>query len=271
MTAQPFHGNYHGYYTKRPTESDARLTLLPKDIFKGKRVLDIGCNEGFVTIQIAQKYHPQKILGVDIDDTLIRAAWRKRAAVWSQQGPSVSSTVLNAAKESSNGNRKRKRHAESEPSTPDYSHFPLAFEHMFGPLPVPPSQNRGKHVFPHNVAFRTMDFVDGSSPELEEYDVVLAFSITKWIHLNNGDEGLVNFFRRVWDVLKPGGVFMLEPQGWDGYKKARRLIKTQHDLELRPGDFPRVLAEIGFSEVEHLGVGAANEEGNGILSSRSSS
>lgn len=49
------------------------------------------------------------------------------------------------------------------------------------------------------------------------------FSISKWIHLNSGDDGLTAFFRRVHAVLKPGGTFVLEPQAWDTYSKAKRM------------------------------------------------
>jgi len=40
------------YYSKRPFASDSRLGALPKDIFCGATVLDIGCNEGWVTCEI---------------------------------------------------------------------------------------------------------------------------------------------------------------------------------------------------------------------------
>lgn len=75
--------------------------------------------------------------------------------------------------------KKRKRDSSnlekvvSEPSQPDY--FPASFEHSLGPLPIPPSQYRGKHVFPHNLSFRTADWVKDEIPEDSEgYDVVIA-------------------------------------------------------------------------------------------------
>ena len=40
------------YYGKRPFVTDPRLAVLPRSLFVGKRVLDIGCNEGWVTCEI---------------------------------------------------------------------------------------------------------------------------------------------------------------------------------------------------------------------------
>ena len=53
-----YHLSHHfpssSYYTKRVygTYGDTRLAILPRDLFKERRVLDIGCNEGVVTIEI---------------------------------------------------------------------------------------------------------------------------------------------------------------------------------------------------------------------------
>lgn len=109
------------------------------------------------------------------------------------------------------------------------------------------------HEFPHNVSFRHSDWPAQPIPEdAEGYDVVIAyviyylsfltpialhrmfqcllsfpdhirFSVTKWIHLNTGDAGLERFFRRVHTTLRKGGTFVLEPQGWESYTKARKL------------------------------------------------
>lgn len=56
-----------------------------------------------------------------------------------------------------------------------------------------------------------------------EYDFVLALSITKWIHLNHGDDGLKRFFKKIFLNLKPGGCLLLEPQSWSSYKKKAKL------------------------------------------------
>ena len=57
----------------------------------------------------------------------------------------------------------------------------MACEHMFGPLPIPepassPTSGSGNRIFPHNVSFRTADWVQEKIPEdIDGYDVVLAF------------------------------------------------------------------------------------------------
>ncbi|KAJ3871820.1 Bicoid-interacting protein 3-domain-containing protein [Lentinula edodes] len=252
----PTHGNYHGYYLKRPSVTDPRLALLPENTFSGKRVLDIGCNAGWVTCEIAQSRGAHKVVGVDIDDTLIRAAWKRRQVVWSLQKPQSS--------QSNKGNdlmdfEDLTRNASMEVTHLQADYFPASLQHSFGPLPIPPSKIRGKHAFPHNVSFRTADWVTEEIVEdANRYDVVIAFSISKWIHINGGDEGLRAFFRRVYSVLEPGGVFILEPQEWDTYKKAKRLNESLRNsaetLELRPSDFESILGDIGFSPACHLGT-----------------
>lgn len=60
---QSMYGNYHGYYSKRPVANDPRLAILPKNLFQGATVLDIGCNEGWVTCEIGAPL-PSLILSV---------------------------------------------------------------------------------------------------------------------------------------------------------------------------------------------------------------
>lgn len=64
------------------------------------------------------------------------------------------------------------------------------------------------------------ELVEAQTPE---YDVVLCLSLTKWVHLNWGDEGLKRMFRRIYRHLRPGGILVLEPQPWSSYGKRKTL------------------------------------------------
>lgn len=65
---------------------------------------------------------------------------------------------------------------------------------------------------------------DGSAEtQKPEFDVILALSLTKWIHLNWGDDGIKRFFKKVYHHLQPGGKFILEPQPFTSYSKKKRL------------------------------------------------
>lgn len=52
----------------------SRFDLFPGDWFRGRTVLDIGCNVGHLTLEIAKKFEPAHILGIDIDDHLVGVA-----------------------------------------------------------------------------------------------------------------------------------------------------------------------------------------------------
>lgn len=73
-------GNYQNYYYKRlgsgEQPADFRIELLKAhpEYFRGKKVLDIGCNSGFVTISFAKQLLPNAVLGIDIDGDLVDRA-----------------------------------------------------------------------------------------------------------------------------------------------------------------------------------------------------
>jgi len=51
--------------------------LLERRWFQGRRCLDIGCNEGLVTLAVAARFGTASMLGVDLDAHLIRNACRR--------------------------------------------------------------------------------------------------------------------------------------------------------------------------------------------------
>lgn len=59
----------------------AHMQVLDRRWFHGKRCLDIGCNEGVITLAAVQRFAPLSMLGVDIDAGLIKTACRYASAV----------------------------------------------------------------------------------------------------------------------------------------------------------------------------------------------
>ncbi|PWA48312.1 hypothetical protein CTI12_AA492210 [Artemisia annua] len=64
---------------------------------------------------------------------------------------------------------------------------------------------------------------------------ILCLSVSKWIYLNWGDEGLITLFSKVWRLLQPGGVFILEPQPWKSYISNRQVSESTAYLIEQPG------------------------------------
>ncbi|CAE6417030.1 unnamed protein product [Rhizoctonia solani] len=235
--ATPY-GNYKGYYTKRGNQtSDPRLKVLSPDLFKGKRVLDIGCNE-------ASRYEAKEVVGVDIDAELVSRAWRRRRDVWSLQMPGV----LSRAAPVDTLEEEHSVHVKND------IYFPECFPSLFGPVPIPPQHP----AFPNNVSFHQSDWANqGCTADKLGYNVVVAFSVSKWIHVHGGDEGIKRFFSRVRDVLAAcatetsPGIFVLEAQPWTGYHSAHKPFGS---LKLTPNEFPGLLMDLGFSKPQCAGI-----------------
>lgn len=69
------YGNYNRYYGRRNLNEnmDVRLKVFMKHsyLFKHKDVLDIGCNAGHITIEVAKELAAKSVTGIDIDKDLI--------------------------------------------------------------------------------------------------------------------------------------------------------------------------------------------------------
>ena len=116
---------------------------------------------------------------MDIDELLVRAAWKRRRTVWSLQAPPDAQMGSDSSHTAAAFGKKRKRleHTELEQPPPlpaPMDHFPASCEHMFGPLPIQ-LQTPDSASFPHNVTFRHADWVSTEIPEdAEGYDIVVA-------------------------------------------------------------------------------------------------
>lgn len=218
------HGSYKGYYRRRLAgnyaDGDDRLGLLQRAWVRKGCVLDVGCNDGAFTLEVARQFAPAEVVGIDLSLGLILKARStlRRLALDKQVG-------LGGEVE---------REEEGGHEFP----FNLTFRN---------------HDFAAEEACRT-------ATEHGVYDMVLCLSVTKWVHMHGGDEALKRFFARVRTCLAPGGVLVLEPQMEISYKRARQKSDTNEPLpdfqtlKLRPSAFREYLLseEGGFESVDVL-------------------
>lgn len=144
--------------------------------------------------------------------------------------------------------------------------FPVSLKISRGPIAAPPlteTSSTRPGEFPSNVSFMKANYVLDSdnllATQRPEYDVILCLSVSKWVHLNWGDSGLKRLFKRVYRHLRPGGLFILEPQPWESYVRRKKLTdninRNFYSIRLKPDQFSSYLTnEVGFSRVEHLGA-----------------
>lgn len=244
--AQYKYGNYSRYYGYRCSNkfSDGRMQCFNKMWFKDKDVLDVGCNSGQLTLLIARDFSPRKIVGVDIDEKLISAA---------------RSNIRHYA-------TSLKRISPTKTMPTSANTYPKSFSSEYGSLTGPPLETGtgDSASFPNNVFFHAGNYVPETPVALDvqepEYDVIMCLSVTKWLHLNWGDEGLKRTFARMYKQLRPGGKLIIEPQDWKSYGKKKKTTETifrnYHSIKLRPDAFSKYLVDqVGFVGMKTLKFG----------------
>ncbi|KAF6164471.1 hypothetical protein GIB67_025297 [Kingdonia uniflora] len=233
-----FQPTYHVLNSKeicKEVKEDPRLKVFKKEWFEGKDCLDIGCNQGLITISIAKEYCCRSIRGIDIDANLVNSAYWNLKRISKLVSTSSQSSIASESELSKRVN------GSLEQST------------------VPTNEDSGlpQNDLLNRVSFQKENFVERVCPHSEEYDVILCLSVSKWIHLNWGDDGLVTLFSNVWRLLRPGGIFVLEPQPWKSYQKNYRVSETAtfnyNNIVFYPCLFQEILLDkIGFKTVENI-------------------
>ncbi|KAH8704590.1 Bicoid-interacting protein 3-domain-containing protein [Phaeosphaeriaceae sp. PMI808] len=221
---------------------DPRLELLETlvpGLFTAKKCLDVGCNAGGVSCQLALDFHAYAVTGVDIDPTLVSQANKLLAlrASRTRTNPPIQ------------GRWER---------TVDYFPISAVLTHGYRIEPECKS-SRGSTASANSswprVSFVSADWVTTSVSDLSgPYDVILALSVIKWIHLEHLDQGLEMFFGKCAASLSPGGYLVIELQTWDSYEKAIRPNTAPHfsqaikSLQYRPEiSFDELLAQEGLT------------------------
>lgn len=226
------YGNYHRYYGYRlgsSLSSDPRLSVLEASWVRNKRLLDVGCNEGLVTIAVAAAFGPSSAAGVDVDPALVRRACANLA-----RARTVASAALQRSRAGGMGASAR-RAART------------ALQGLSGAW------------------FAAGDIAKGHA-EPGSLDVVLCLSVTKWIHLVQGDEGIERLFAKVSSLLAPGGVFVLEPQPWSSYAAAMTKVKKHKSKDPAKTEQTRVDDEQGVEGAS--GAETETQASNGCKGSR---
>ena len=210
MPLPPEHGNFRRYDTFRPGVNERRLAQLPAKYFKGRTLLDVGCNSGEFVLLVARHYHPPLVEGIDIDGELILAAESRRRRTL--EGLAAMRPVLSR------------------------------------------TWNRWDTYFRESVRFLQTDILE-YRPE-REYATVMCLSVSKWVHLNHGDEGLLRLFDALHASTETSGFLVLEFQRWQSYRNSRsasRTCKANFDrIVIRPEDFVGVLVRRGWLIVERF-------------------
>jgi 7SK snRNA methylphosphate capping enzyme len=170
---------------------------------------------GILIREAGLNFHAARVTGVDIDDHLIQQARSHLSFRCSRLWSTLDRPV------------------------PDLEYFPISAVDAYGHRPAPPARN---------VRFVAEDWV-GSRNVLTSgpFEVIVALSVTKWIHLEHLDDGIRAFFKKCADCLSEGGHLIMEAQPWASYEKAVRPSKSPHfaphlrQLRVKPEHFRAIL------------------------------
>ena len=148
----------------------------------------------------------------------------------------------------------RQRMSRVRPASDDaeevLDYFPISAVKTHGTRPQPffhwPASSLGSSA---RVNFVWGDFVVSETRALAgPFDVILALSIIKWIHLEHLDEGLVSFFRKCAAALRPGGHLVLELHSGQSYQravhKAPHYQENLQQLKYDPDQLHTILSEL---------------------------
>lgn len=259
------HGNYKAYYRKRGFDTSERISSFDVEWFRGNKCIDIGCNEGAVTLQMAQTFHPDHIIGIDLDPRMIdaaNAALRRATYDASRAAAAISATVNSSTDASQIATTKR-----SNPFLPRSIALTKTVALSSSSSTNSSTKSFGNTVekYPYNVSFvcrNVIDFVSSTS----KYDVVSCLSVTKWIHLTEGDSGLMTLFQIIYRLTSPGGRAIIEYQPWSSYlnnkKTSATTLRVFDTLQIRPENFESILTrDVGFSIEARLGTPLSEAKG----------
>ncbi|KJP85841.1 hypothetical protein AK88_04489 [Plasmodium fragile] len=250
-----------GEADKKHIIDDYRLTHvnnLMNGIFYNKNVLDIGCNCGVTTFLLSLKYKCRVVNGIDIDCNLINNSvtllriFIEFVLVYNSQNHVVPFFLRRRNLTQMQRDIFLELHLLREAIRSDALRSDAAGDKIdqavkgetVGDKPETDQalSCTREHVFPFNIYFSCLNIFDQVFQTAQgTYDVIICFSVLKWIHLNHGDAQVILFFDRIHSLLKEGGYFVLEY-----HKEIKYKVKTcdrdyyTHETNLSYKDFDAI-------------------------------
>lgn len=142
-------------------------------------------------------------------------------------------------------------------------HFKSAASFDAGSIPAERPESFFRS-FPNNVYFKQEDFLHNTHYG-DCYDTITwwthrvafigSFSVSKWVHLNWGDDGLLYMLLKMYSLLKEHGRIIIEYQSWSSYRKKRaycsEIAAVYPTLRLRPEAIPTILERLGMQLISN--------------------
>lgn len=266
-------GSYHDYY-RRNVDSQNRLNNFQNEWFMNKRCLDIGCNEGLITNRIAETRSPAYILGIDIDRYVIDAANSILKRVKYDNKNKMNSLVLSSSSSINNSGSVTEQ-PESKSTTSSFNKTTMFMPRVVAAKKLSKVSDSNKYdinkiPYPENIEFQCTSISQLNNhiheTKQQRFDTILCLSVSKWIHLNEGDVGLLNLFQSFFDLCVAGGRVIFEYQPWKSYQNKRKVceqaIKMFPTIKIRPDQFENILvSRFGFVIESRIGPSLTNAKG----------
>ena len=168
-------GSYDPYYHlryMRVAEIDVRLAMILETFgsffFVQKRVLEIGCNSGFIVFYIGAYLRASHVTGVDIDSSIIL---KNTSQLRKFKHDGINVCPRNPTKDDTFPEILLKRNGPAP-----YCNKPWRIDNKFT---APAAPQHGALTFPFNVEFQWADY---SIPQpVGLYDVVICFKTAKYV------------------------------------------------------------------------------------------
>uniref|UniRef100_A0A8C9ZFD7 RNA methyltransferase n=1 Tax=Sander lucioperca TaxID=283035 RepID=A0A8C9ZFD7_SANLU len=262
-------GNHSGYYGYQGSYGDAwegrvgaaedpRLRLLEADWFRDRTVLDVGCGAGHLALAVARRFNPAHILGVELDPRLAHAATQNIRHFLSHD---LATQNIKHFLSHDLPTQNIRHFLSHDQATEERKQIDPAPSPLRGSSPSQPEVPAPSHDVTLNILYLPPpmqgDYVSEAWPGRGQYDVIMCLSVTKWVQLQSGDGGVARLFRRAYQSLAPGGLFILEPQPWSSYAHSKRISEWTYRnfraVRLRPEQFTSYLTDsVGFSSYRLL-------------------